>query len=117
MVGSSATVTGPLVAMSRIRVALGLALLLVFAQQGAMLHGLSHVYRTGTVGLQSEEGVLDGKLCETCLAFAQVANPASATLFVPPAVVTIRHVSPAPEYTIIAAGAPAPRSRGPPTLL
>jgi hypothetical protein len=103
--------------MSRIRVALGLVLLLVFAQQGAMLHELSHVYRTGSAGLQNEETLLDGKLCETCIAFSQVANPASSSLFVPPAVVTIRHVSSGPEYTIIAAGALAPRSRGPPILL
>jgi hypothetical protein len=103
--------------MSRIRFVLALALLLVFAQQGAMLHELSHVYRTGAPELQSQATLLDGKLCETCLAFAQAANPASGTMFVPPVVAAIRHVSPEPQYSIIAAGAPAPRSRGPPILL
>jgi hypothetical protein len=103
--------------MTRIRVVLGLVLLLVFAQQGAMMHELSHVYRTGSAGLQNEKTFLDGKLCETCLAFSQVANPASASLFVPPVVRTVRHLSPAFQYAFIAAGALAPRSRGPPVLL
>jgi hypothetical protein len=103
--------------MSRTRCVLALALLLVFAQQGALLHELSHVYRTGAPELTSGAAYLDGKLCETCLAFAQAANPASGTLLVPRIVAAVRHVSPDPEYSIIAAGAPAPRSRGPPILL
>jgi hypothetical protein len=103
--------------MSRIRFAFALALLLVFAQQGAVLHELSHVYRTGAPELKNEATLIDGKLCETCLAFAQATSPASGTMFVPPVVAAVRHVSPEPEYSIIAAGAPAPRSRGPPILL
>jgi len=103
--------------MSRIRSVFALALLLVFAQHGALLHELSHIYRTGAAELNNEATVLDGKLCETCLAFAQAANPASGTLIVPPVVAALRHVSPDPEFSIIAARAPAPRSRGPPILL
>jgi len=103
--------------MSRIRFALTLALLLVFTQQGATLHELSHVYRTGAPELKDGAAFLDGKLCEVCLAFSQVANPASGTMLLPPVAATPRNVSPEPEYSIIAAGAPAPRSRGPPVLL
>jgi hypothetical protein len=103
--------------MHRIRLTCVLALLLVFAQQGAMLHELSHVYRTGTAHLQNEDTRLDGKLCEVCLAFAQVANPASGTLIVPPTIAAVRHVRRDPEFSIIAADAPAQRSRGPPVLL
>ena len=103
--------------ISRIRSVLALALLLVFAQQGAMLHELSHVYRTGAPALENDATLLDGKLCETCLAFAQAANPATGTMLMAPIVAVIRHVSPEPQYSIIAATAPAPRSRGPPTLL
>lgn len=103
--------------MSRIRFVLGLALLLIFARQGAMLHELSHVYRTGAPELKNGTTFLDGKLCEVCLAFSQVANPASGTMALPPVVVISHHVSPEPEYSIIAASAPAPRSRGPPTLI
>jgi hypothetical protein len=103
--------------MSRIRFALTLALLLVFTQQGAMLHELSHVYRTGAPDLKDGATRLDGKLCEVCLAFAQVTNPASGTMVLLPVVATPRHVSPEPKYSIIAAGAPPPRSRGPPVFL
>lgn len=103
--------------MSRIRFVLALALLLVFAQQGAMLHELSHVYRTGATELKNDATGLDGKLCETCLAFAQAANPASGTVFTPPVVAATRYVSPEPQYSIIATAVPAPRSRGPPILL
>ena len=103
--------------MSRNRIVLALALLLVFAQQGAILHELGHVYRTGAPALKNDPTLLDGKLCETCLAFAQAANPASGTTYVPPIVAAVRHVSPEPRYSIIAAGVPAPRSRGPPVLL
>jgi hypothetical protein len=103
--------------MGRIRFILALALLLVFAQQGAMLHELSHVYRTGAPALENDATLLDGKMCETCLAFAQAGNPASGTLLEAPVVAVIRHVSPDPQYSIIATAAPTPRSRGPPTLL
>jgi hypothetical protein len=103
--------------MRRFRFVFALALLLVFAQQGALLHELSHVYRTGTAELNNEATVPDGTLCATCLAFAQAANPASGALIVPPVVAAVRHVSPNPEFSIIAASAPAPRSRGPPILL
>jgi hypothetical protein len=103
--------------MNRIRFSFALALLLVFAQQGAVLHELSHVYRTGTAHLQNDKTPLDGKVCEACLAFAQVANPASGTPFVLPAIAAVRQVSRDPEFSIIAADAPVARSRGPPVLL
>ena len=103
--------------MTRIRFAFALALLLVFAQQGALLHELSHIYRTGAPALQHEENVLDAKLCATCLAFSQVANPASSTLGVLPMVAIAQHRAARPRISIIAADAPAPKSRGPPIYL
>ncbi len=105
------------VGMSRIGFALTLALLLIFARQGAVLHELSHVYRTGAPELKDGATFLDGKSCEVCLAFSQGANSASGVLSLPPIVATPHHASPEPEYSIIAARAPAPRSRGPPVLL
>src|ERR1700680_4469274 len=57
--------------MRRFRLALALPLLLVFAQQGAMLHELSHIYRTGGPQQRYEGTLLQGKLCQTCLAFEQ----------------------------------------------
>jgi hypothetical protein len=49
-----------------------------------MLHEPSHVYHSGTAHLQNEQ-TFDGKLCEACLAFSRVTNPASGTLFMPSA--------------------------------
>lgn len=103
--------------MSRLRFVLTLALLLVFTRQGGMLHELSHIYRTGAPEFKDAATFLDGKLCEVCLAFSQVANPASGTVLLPPVVAVPRDVSPDPEYSIVAACAPPPRSRGPPVLL
>jgi hypothetical protein len=102
--------------MNRIRSTLALALLLVFAQQGAVLHELSHVYRTGAVELKDNANVVDVSKCALCLAFAQVANPASASAVVLPLAPAIPHPVTEPEYSIIAAAAPSPRSRGPPVL-
>ena len=82
-----------------------------------MLHELSHVYRTGAPELKDGATCLDGKVCEVCLAFSQVANPASGTMLLPPFVATPGHVNPELEYSIIAAAVPAPRSRGPPILI
>jgi hypothetical protein len=101
---------------SRARLALILPLLLVFAQQGAMLHELSHIHRVGSDQVRYEHGFLAGKFCDTCAAFAQVGNPASAAVAVLPAVATVRHYVPAPIYSIVAAEALPPRSRGPPRV-
>jgi hypothetical protein len=100
--------------MTRFRPVFLLSILLLCAQQGAMLHELGHVYRTASPQLGAGGGVTDGKACETCLAFAQVANPASGTLFVLPAVRFVYERSAEPEYSITAASVLAPRSRGPP---
>jgi hypothetical protein len=102
--------------ISQFRLALLLPLLLVFAQQGAMLHELSHIHRVGTDQVRYEGGVLGSKFCATCLAFAQVGNPASAPSAVLPAVAAVQYYAPEPVYSIIGAEAPPPRSRGPPRV-
>jgi hypothetical protein len=99
---------------SKFRLALVLPLLLVFAQQGAMLHELSHIHPFGSGQVRYEHDLLAGKFCDTCAAFAQVGNPASAPVAVLPAVATVRHYVSAPLYSIVAAEALPPRSRGPP---
>jgi hypothetical protein len=99
---------------SRIRFALILPLLLVFAQQGAMLHELSHVHRVGTDQVGYEKNIPGDKLCEACAAFAQVGNPAAASVAVLPAIAVVHQDVPEPTYSIVAAKAPPPRSRGPP---
>lgn len=101
---------------SRIRLALILPLLLVFAQQGAMLHELSHIHAGGSDQVRYENDFLAGKLCDTCAAFAQVGNPASVSVAVLPKFATVRLYVPAPLYSIVAAEALPPRSRGPPRV-
>ena len=101
---------------SQFRLALVLPLLLVFAQQGAMLHELSHIQPVGTGQVRYENNALAGKICDICAAFAPVGNPASASVAVLPTVATIRHYVPAPLYSIVAAEALPPRSRGPPRV-
>jgi hypothetical protein len=101
---------------SNFRLALVFPLLLVFAQQGAMLHELSHIYPVGSAQVRYENDLLAGKICDICAAFAQVGNPASASVAVLPAVATVCHYVPAPLYSIVATEALPPRSRGPPRV-
>jgi hypothetical protein len=101
---------------SQFRFALVLPLLLVFAQQGAMLHELSHIQPVGTGQVRYENNALVGKICDICAAFAPVGNPASASVAVLPTVAAVRHYVPAPLYSIVAAEALPPRSRGPPRV-
>lgn len=103
--------------MRRLRLALALPLLVLFAQQGAALHELSHVYYSAyAVGseLRQDQQLPDDSLCPTCQAFAQVAHPAvgSATVYIPPSAPFL----PAPDPSFRSAGADtlSPRSRGPP---
>jgi hypothetical protein len=101
---------------SQFRLALVLPLLLVFAQQGAMLHELSHIQPVGTGQVRYENNALASKICDICAAYAQVGNPASASVAVLPTAATVRHYVPAPLYSIVAAEALPPRSRGPPRV-
>ncbi len=102
---------------SRLRFALALPLLVAFAQQGAVLHELTHVYYAGQscgAQLHPDAQLPDDSSCPTCQSFAQVAHPATGStvaLVLPPA-----GYLPCPEtsYREIAADAPRPRSRGPP---
>jgi hypothetical protein len=105
--------------MRRLCLSWVLSLSLLLAQQGAMLHELSHLTHSGhsagaTLGAELQPA--ESGLCPTCEAFAQIVNPvtaATADLAVCPAALI-----PAPEpcFTIVGADAPTPRSRGPPQV-
>ncbi len=93
---------------------LGLLLLLITAQQGAVVHELGHV--TGAYGADAKvlTGVTD-TTCAQCPAFAQVNTPAFSHSFdVPLLVRTALTSSAEPLYAVIDAAVPSPRSRGPP---
>ena len=92
-----------------------LSLLLVFAQQGGVLHELGHLshsdHSTGpALSAQQPADVV----CPTCEAFAQVANPASGTASTLAASAAVYFPPPAPVFRVIAADTLTPRSRGPP---
>jgi hypothetical protein len=55
-----------------------LPLLLVVAQQGALLHELSH-YRSSETPGESKKQSPRGDVCELCLAFAQIGSAALAS--------------------------------------
>lgn len=95
-----------------------LSLLLVLAQQGAVLHGLGHLshasHADGTA--LSNLSAQDSGPCGTCEAFAQVANPAASGSFELPRLAGAPGAVPAPRYTILVADTPTARSRGPPHI-
>lgn len=93
-----------------------LSLLLVFAQQGAVLHELGHLShgdRGSTPALRGDVQILDGA-CSTCAAFAQVTNPAAGSASILAASAAAYLETPAPVYALVAADTPTPRNRGPP---
>jgi hypothetical protein len=96
---------------------LGLLLLLMVAQQGAVVHELSHVSGANHVDLRAQSDGAADKTCALCPAFAQVVTPAFSHSFHIPLLVrfSLEPVS-EPQYAAIDAAVPRPRSRGPPSL-
>lgn len=103
--------------MRRLTLPWVLSLLLVFAQQGAVLHEIGHLTQSadvhGVTGV-SQQQPSQNAFCPACEAFAQVASAAPA----PIAEVAVSRAAivpiPEPSYLIIGADAPTARSRGPP---
>jgi hypothetical protein len=97
--------------------ALALLLLMMVAQQGAVVHELSHVSGANHVDLRVQSDGAADKNCALCPAFAQVVTPAFSHSFHIPLLVrlALQPVS-EPRYAAIDAAVPRPRSRGPPSL-
>jgi hypothetical protein len=98
----------------RLHISLAISLLLLLAQHGAILHELSHICRVGNVEvhLQPDSGLQ--KACELCLAYSQLATPASHTVHAvafEPAACAASFDHPC---AAIPADVPTARSRGPP---
>lgn len=92
---------------------LGFLLLLIVAQQGAVVHELSHVSGGSSV-LNVSSSVLDSS-CAQCPAFAQVVSPAFSHSFSIPALSRIPYeVNAEPIYGAVDIAVPRPRNRGPP---
>jgi hypothetical protein len=105
--------------MRRLSLAWVLSLLLVFAQQGAVLHGLSHLTHGsadhgGARLAQLQES--DSASCPSCEAFAQVTNPAGANPIATTLCPARLLAAAASCHAFEGADALTPRSRGPPQV-
>ena len=103
--------------MSKLLKALGLFLLLLLAQQGAVQHELSHFSTFNVAGISAAPGDSTQAPCALCPAFAQVVTPAFSHSFHIPFLVrfALEFVS-EPRFAAVDAAVPRPRSRGPPSL-
>ena len=101
--------------MRNVYKALGLLLLLLTAQQGAVNHELSHLSRTSQADLRIDSGGVAEAPCALCAAFAQVVTPTFGHSFnIPVLVRTASQLTPEPRFVAVHAAVPRPRSRGPP---
>jgi hypothetical protein len=94
-----------------------LLFLLMVAQQGAVVHELSHVSQADGAALKIESGSAVDTACALCPAFAQVVTPAFSHAFhVPLLGRAAAQRTPEPQFSAVDAAVPQPRSRGPPSL-
>jgi hypothetical protein len=104
--------------MKRAVKSLGLVFLLILAQQGAVVHELSHVSRANdAAALKVESGGVADSTCALCPAFAQAATPAFSYSFQLPLLLrAAAQLVAEPQFPPVLAAVPTPRSRGPPSL-
>jgi hypothetical protein len=95
---------------------LGLLLLLLVAQQGALVHEFSHFSKTGAAGQQAQAGGAADGACALCPAFAQVDTPAFSHKFTVPTQIRVTAERQAELlFSLVTAPVPLSRSRGPPS--
>jgi hypothetical protein len=103
--------------MRNVYKALGLLLLLLTAQQGAIDHELGHFSHSGSPEMRVNAGGAVDATCAQCPAFAQVVTPAfSHSFHIPLLVRTPAERIPERRCAAADSAAPRPRSRGPPSL-
>jgi hypothetical protein len=108
-------------AMRKWCLSIALSVLLLLAQQGAMLHEIWHLKgelnaASQTPPAASQHKAAD-KLCEICLAYSAMAAFARPAVM-PLVLAAVRQAPPtAADVASLAAEAPAQRSRGPPLSL
>jgi hypothetical protein len=103
--------------MRNVYKALSLFLLLLTAQQGAVVHELSHLSGTDQARVRVDAGGTVDTSCALCPAFAQAASPTFSHSFQIPLLVRIAsQLTPEPRFVGVDASVPRPSSRGPPSL-
>jgi hypothetical protein len=106
--------------MRKLHTALVISLLMLLAQQGAVFHELGHISQAGSVAASARTrasvhaDIRVEKVCELCLAYSQLANPASHRVQLPQFEPTACAAESHPIPTATPADVPTPRSRGPP---
>jgi hypothetical protein len=102
----------------RLTLSVLLPLFLLFTQQGALLHELSHLHANAgpaKAEVRAEAVSVDTDICLDCLGFGQVAGLAQIDLPVMPSLEGLEHQMVAQASRSVAeAGVPAARTRGPP---
>jgi hypothetical protein len=103
--------------MRQVLKSLGLLLLLLIAQQGAVVHELGHLSEISSSSNEAHAATgLADTACALCPAFAQVVTPAfSHSFHIPVLLRAALDRGTAPLYVAIDAAVPTPRSRGPPS--
>ncbi len=93
----------------------GLLLLLLIAQQGAVVHELGHLSEVHGTEAMLASGAVDAA-CALCPAYAQVVTPAFSHSFHVPLLARAAPPRSAPPlFSAVDAAVPTPRSRGPPS--
>ncbi len=103
----------------RMRLWLLLPLLLLFSQQGAWLHELSHATYSAhshQVSVREAQSALENGVCASRQSFGQLGSALSASLRIDTRPTHSLRPNSAPQYSQPAAPPPAPRNRGPPLL-
>jgi hypothetical protein len=101
--------------MRQVLKSLGLLLLLLIAQQGAVVHEVGHLAELACNEAQAGAGLAD-TTCALCPAFAQVVTPAfSHSFHIPVLLRAAFERSTDPLYVAVDGAVPTPRSRGPPS--
>jgi hypothetical protein len=107
--------------MRQVLKSLGLLLLLLIAQQGAVVHEIGHLAEISHLSAVSSNeahagaGLADAT-CALCPAFAQAVAPAfSHSFHIPVLLRAALDRGADPLYIAVEAAVPTPRSRGPPS--
>jgi hypothetical protein len=96
-----------------------LAFSLLISQQGALLHELRHVAESATSTSPSKSGKSDapGTVCETCVAFAQIAGVIHSSVATPPVLAAVEHWLASEPFVAREADIPPHSARDPPIVL
>jgi hypothetical protein len=101
--------------MRQVLKSLGLLLLLLIAQQGAVVHEVGHLSEASSSVARVDASLADAA-CALCPAFAQVVTPAfSHSFHIPVLLRAALDRATDPLYAAVDAAVPTPRSRGPPS--